>query len=122
VIEKSIFSYINYISYYHVCGNKTVHVILKVLKKLLIQKKNTFKGFHQNDSHDFLIELLDIIESELKTEVTLTFNSNNSIELDKFKVYFDNFENPKCKTLLEFNIIFSLRSMTKSRSLDPSEL
>jgi len=38
------------------------------IKKIVCDKDNTFKGFNQHDSHEFLIRLLEILEDEFKKE------------------------------------------------------
>jgi ubiquitin C-terminal hydrolase len=49
------------------------------IKNLLSNKNNEFNGFKQNDSHECLIELLDILEESINNEEKLRINNNQEI-------------------------------------------
>ena len=53
---------------------KSSNVISPIdIKNIVAQKDEKFAGFNQNDSHEFLILLLEIIENELKKEYLFRF-------------------------------------------------
>lgn len=78
------------------------------IKRIVSIKDNIFAGYDQQDSHEFLVSLLELLENEMKEEHKTNAKAIMSIQMDKLMVtIFD--------TLVS-SIIYSEESKEKSKN------
>ena len=82
----------------------------KSIKNFVSQNNNYFKGFRQHDSHEFLLNLIDLLNDSLKKEFKNTDTQISNVKIDNL---FDHILNTTISSII-FSEVSNEKSVTRT--------